>query len=641
MAILGMNSITVYGMIQDLENVIKRLQRAGAVQIEDVSEQDGLRKESKAKLELHINRETEQVEKALAVLERYVRHKDVFLKARQTVSPEIRVQTSRILEICKEISASEQSISAADEEIKQLKSRALSLEPYFNCGVPLGIDGTKHTVIKAGRIQGRADEQYLESAMRKYPELMAYAEIISTSKEQTCLWIIYIRGSEDAEELLRDINFEEISLKTEFPPRSEARRLRNKAEELEKKKLEYIEKIKSLAKEGDEIRLLYDTLLIKRQQCMAAEKTGRTRYVFVLKGYVPKKRTREINDLLVNSGCVCETENADSSPDTPRAFENNAFASAVEGVTSTYSMPSPRDIDPNSIMAFFYYLFFGMMFSDAGYGALVVIVCGALAFGSGLEPEKRRMFRMFFFCGISTVFWGLMYGSFFGNAVSAVSETFLGKTAVLKPLWIDPVSEPLKLLIFSVVLGLIQILVGMGISFYMLVRDRRFSEAFFDVGLWMLVLIFAAVFSAGAGLGIGGIGNIGLYGMVAAAIGLVLTQGRHKKGILGKILGGVVSLYGITSYVSDILSYSRLMALGLATGVIANVVNILGTISGNLIIFVLISIIGHSMNFAINMLGAYVHTNRLQYVEFYSKFYEGGGREYKPLRLDSRYYRFE
>ena len=121
----------------------------------------------------------------------------------------------------------------------------------------------------------------------------------------------------------------------------------------------------------------------------------------------------------------------------------------------------------------------------------------------------------------------------------------------------------------------------------------------------------------------------------------MLTQGRHKKGIIGKALGGVVSLYGITSYVSDILSYSRLMALGLATGVIANVVNILGTISGNIAMFVVISIIGHGMNFAINMLGAYVHTNRLQYVEFYSKFYEGGGRAYKPLRLDSRYYRFE
>lgn len=641
MAILGMNSITVYGMIQDRENVLKRLQRAGAVQIEDVSEQEGLRKESKAKLEMRINREIEQAEKALAAIGKYVRHKDGALKARQTVSAEIRVNTSRIWEICEEISESEQRIFEVDEEISQLKSRALSLEPYFNCDVPLGIDGTKYTVIKAGRIQGRVDEQYLESAMRKYPELMMYSEIISASKDQTCLWIIYSRGSEDAEELLRDINFEEVSLKTELPPRSEARRLCKKAEELEKKKHGYIEKIKLLAKESDEIKLLYDTLLIKRQQCIAAEKTGRTRYVFVLKGYVPKKRTREINDLLVNSGCVCETEDADGLPDTPRAFENNAFASAVEGVTSTYSLPSPRDIDPNAIMAFFYYLFFGMMFSDAGYGVLVVIVCGALAFSGRLEPEKRGMFRMFFFCGISTVFWGLMYGSFFGNAVSAVSETFLGKTAVLKPLWIDPVSEPLKLLIFSIVLGLIQILVGMGISFYMLVRDRHFSEAFFDVGLWMLVLIFAAVFSAGAGLGIGGVGNIGLFGMTAAAIGLVLTQGRHKKGIIGKILGGVVSLYGITSYVSDILSYSRLMALGLATGVIANVVNILGTISGNLIIFVLISIIGHSMNFAINMLGAYVHTNRLQYVEFYSKFYEGGGREYKPLRLDSRYYRFE
>ena len=640
MAILGMNSITVYGMIHDRENVIKRLQRAGAVQVEEIR-QEGLRKESAAKWETRINRDTETVEKALAVIERYVPHKDSFLKSRPTASAEVRVQRHRLLEICSEITGAEQSIAEADEKIKQLSSKAHQLEPYFSCDVPLGIGGTEHTVIKTGRVQGKADERYFESAMRRYPELMAHIEILSVSKEQTVLWIVYMRGSEDAEKLLCDINFEETAMKTELPPKSEARRLRKNAEELETKKKEYTERIKALSKECDELRLLYDTLLIKKQQCQAAEKTGRTRYVFILKGYVPKKSTRHISDLLENSGCVCEIEDAEGSPDTPRAFENNAFASAVEGVTATYSLPSPRDIDPNAIMAFFYYLFFGMMFSDAGYGMLVMLVCGALAFGSRLEPEKRGMFRMFFFCGISTVFWGFMYGSFFGNAVSAVSETFLGRTAVLRPLWIDPVSEPLKLLIFSVILGLIQILVGMGISFYMLVRDRRFSEAFFDVGLWMLVLIFAAVFAAGAGLGISGIGNIGLYGMAASAIGLVLTQGSHKKGIIGKALGGVVSLYGITSYVSDILSYSRLMALGLATGVIANVVNILGTISGNIAMFVVISIIGHGMNFAINMLGAYVHTNRLQYVEFYSKFYEGGGRAYKPLRLDSRYYRFE
>lgn len=641
MAILGMNSITVYGMIHDRENVIKRLQREGAVQIEEISEQDGLRKESTAKWEMRINRDIERAEKALAVIERYVPHKNSFFMSRPIASAEVRIQRAKLLDICSDILDTEQRIAEIDENIKQLSGKVLFLEPYYNCDVPLGIGGTEHTVIKTGRVQGRADAQYFENAMRKYPELMAHIEIISKSKEQTCLWVVYMRGSEDAEKLLGDINFEEVTMKTELPPKSEARRIRRRAEELKKERLEYTEKIKTLSKECDEIRLLYDTLLIKRQQCAAAEKTGRTRYVFILRGYVPKKSTRRISDLLVNSGCVCEVEDADALPDTPRAFENGAFASAVEGITATYSLPSPRDIDPNAIMAFFYYLFFGMMFSDAGYGMLVVLVCGVLAFGGRLEPEKRGMFRMFFFCGISTVFWGLMYGSFFGNAVSAVSETFLGKTAVLRPLWIDPVSEPLKLLIFSVILGLIQILVGMGISFYMLVRDRRLSEAFFDVGLWMLVLIFAAVFAAGAGLGISGIGNIGLYGMAAAAAGLVLTQGRHKKGIIGKALGGVVSLYGITSYVSDILSYSRLMALGLATGVIANVVNILGTISGNIVVFVLISIIGHGMNFAINMLGAYVHTNRLQYVEFYSKFYEGGGRAYKPLKLDSKYYRFE
>jgi V/A-type H+-transporting ATPase subunit I len=272
-----------------------------------------------------------------------------------------------------------------------------------------------------------------------------------------------------------------------------------------------------------------------------------------------------------------------------------------------------------------------------------MLVCGILAFGKKLEPMKRKTFRMFFFCGISTTFWGIMYGSFFGDAIPTIAEKFFGASVTLNPVWIDPVSEPLTLLIFSVALGLVQILVGLFIKMYMLLRQKRVVEAVCDVGLWIAVLLGIAVLAGGMGLGIDALFNVGAVIACAGGVGLVLTQGRSKKGIIAKLFGGIVSLYDITSYVSDALSYSRLMALGLTTSVIASVVNILGSMGSGVvgaIMFILVFAAGHLLNFAINMLGAYVHTNRLQYVEFYSKFYEGGGRKFEPLAMETKYHRF-
>ena len=250
------------------------------------------------------------------------------------------------------------------------------------------------------------------------------------------------------------------------------------------------------------------------------------------------------------------------------------------------------------------------------------------------------MFKMFFYCGISTTFWGLMYGSFFGDMIATVSKTFGNGNLALNPILMDPVAKPMELLILSVAFGMIHILTALVIKFYMLWRDKKRLDAVFDVGFWILVLLGVSVLAAGAGLGNSAVLNVGIAMAVVGGVGLVLTQGRSNKNIIMKFFGGVLSLYDITSYIGDILSYSRLMALGLATGVIASVVNILGSLTGNIVLFIIISIFGHALNFAINMLGAYVHTNRLQYVEFYQKFYEGGGKRFQPLSMKTKYFNF-
>ncbi|MBQ7793836.1 MAG: V-type ATP synthase subunit I, partial [Clostridia bacterium] len=350
-------------------------------------------------------------------------------------------------------------------------------------------------------------------------------------------------------------------------------------------------------------------------------------------------------DITKNFTAAVELFEPTADEDVPRAFENNGFIEPVEGITSDYAMPSSHDVDPNPIMAFFYYFFFGMMFSDAGYGLLMMIACGLLGYGNFLEKGKRRAYKMFFFCGVSTTFWGLMYGSFFGDMIATVSKTFGNGTLALKPILMDPVQKPLDLLIMSVAFGLVHMLTALAVKFYMTWRSGEKLAAVFDTGFWFTLLSGIGIFAAGMGLGISVLQTVGLVMMIGSAAGLILTQGRDKKNPIMKVFGGILSLYDITSYVGDALSYSRLMALGLATGVIASVINVLGSLGGGsvvgLIAFILISVFGHSLNFAINMLGAYVHTNRLQYVEFYQKFYEGGGRKYKPFGFNTKYYLFK
>lgn len=549
-----------------------------------------------------------------------------------------------VLKQCYEIIRMSRKIQENTENISRIRAKQAALSPYLSLDVPMQFSGTRHTICKSGMLSGEWSTDRIQASLADVKS--AEFEVLSSDKLQTCIWIICHK--DDAEKLSaweREVQFTtpQFSLSHRIP-RDKVDVLEKAAETLSDEIKDYEEKIVDKAEFRDKIEMLYDHMTLRKEKYTALSKLGLTKNTFIMDGYIPEKYAARLTEKLEkNFKVYIELYDEENEDVIPKKFENNGFASPVEGITETYSMPSAVDIDPNPIMAFFYYLFFGMMFSDAGYGVLVMLVCGILAFGKKLEPAKRRMFKMFFFCGISTTFWGIMYGSFFGDAIPKIAEKFFGATITINPVWIDPVKEPLTLLIFSVALGLVQILVGLFIKMYMLLRRKKYIEAFCDVGLWIAVLMGIAVLAAGMGLGITPLYNAGIVIACAGGAGLVLTQGRSKKGIFGKLFGGIVSLYDITSYVSDALSYSRLMALGLTTSVIASVVNILGSMGTGFfgaIMFILVFAAGHLLNFAINMLGAYVHTNRLQYVEFFGKFYEGGGEKFEPLAMETKYHRF-
>ena len=308
-----------------------------------------------------------------------------------------------------------------------------------------------------------------------------------------------------------------------------------------------------------------------------------------------------------------------------------------------YSLPDYRGFDPTSIFALFYAVFFGIMLSDAGYGIIMAAGCFTVLRKFNLEGNTYKMVKLFFYCGISTTIWGALFGGWFGDIVAVFTRTFLGTEIAVAPIWFNPLDDPMKMLIFSLALGIIHLFTGMAIKAYMQIKEGHWFDALCDEGFWYITII-GLIAWLGGGMVLPSAVAVGKWMTIIGAAGLLLTGGRHNKGF-GKITGGLSNIYNITSYMSDILSYARLLALGLATGVIAQVVNTLGSLFGGgiggLIALVIIFLLGHTLNLAINVLGAFIHSSRLQYVEFFGKFYEDGGEPFDPFRKKTKYIKIE
>lgn len=672
MAVLPMARINIYGLKHDRKGVLEELQRLGAVDVRTFDETEGFERPDTYASIARFQKAKNDAKAALDVLEKYSpEKKSLFasLEGRKPISykhyERCVERRDAILNSVSEILKLEKSMADFKAEKLRCEASIEALMPWEPLPYALNYKGTRKAAAYIGVFpEQRTEDNLLDEfdevcKNQKADELAGsiHLEVISTGATQTYAFILCARAAaERTEELLRHMGFSAPSVVCEVEPRKKIAELKAAIEAVENGIKSAETEIVGHSEEREDLKFMTDYLTMRTDKYKVISQLGQSKSVFALTGYVPLRDTERVEKQLSDKFSIAyESEKADSD-DVPVALQNNAFAAPLEGVLETFSLPGRGEVDPTAAMAVFYYFLFGLMLSDAAYGIIMIAVCAiALWKFPRMETGLRKSLKMFLYCGISTTFWGVMFGGYFGDAIQVIAKTFFNKDIVINPVWFSPLNEPMRMLMFSLGVGIVHLFAGLGMKLYSLMRDKKYKDALYDVIFWyMLVggaivyLLSAPMFIEMSGLGFMLPASVGRGAAIVAllgAIGIALTAGRSSQNPFKRLAKGLYELYNVTGYLSDILSYSRLLALGLATGVIANVFNKMGSMMGGgvlgAIFFAIIFVVGHTLNIGINLLGAYVHTNRLQFVEFFGKFYEGGGTKYSPFRAETGYFEIE
>lgn len=643
--VVKMNEITVLGLANQYRELLGSLMDIGAVDVSTVDPEDSVTSAHNPNVQdelSDIEGKLGEIRSALSCLEKYCPRKRGFFQSRREIS---KSEFEKHIKNSDQIWKSIRIIRNCEDRLVKIKSEENSannlhnsLMPWKASTVPLQTSETVKTAFIMGTIPASADwNAFLEEFSEKVP--LAVADKVNSDNDQHYINVFYHKEAEqECLSLLKQCGFNRVVFSgLEGTVSDNFERLGQRLDELMEERSEAIGQIKDQESRRDSIEELYDALGMEKSRLTAAARALKTRKVFMIRGWIPEKLAIGAKEWLEKKYTVhIEIREPAKDEEFPVLLENNAFAETVEQVTTMYSFPNSRELDPDAVMAPFFILFFGLMLSDGGYGLVLALLTGFVLLRFKLERSMRKMMKLMFFCGMSTIFWGAMFGGWFGIS-------FFTKYAV----WFDSVAEPELMLSWALLFGVIHIFAALGMKAANLIRNKQYLDAVLDVGIWYITFTGFAMFllpnvpridpQLAAQLS-----GTGKYILLAGVVLVVITQGRSQKNIFGKMFGGVARLYDLISFFSDVLSYSRLMALGIATSIIASIINQMAFMFElpaliKPIAACVILLVGHTVNIAINSLGAYVHSCRLQFLEFFGKFYEGGGTEFEPLRADTEY----
>lgn len=653
MAIVEMKKLRLMVVREQKKELLNALQLLGCVQIDDGAEL--LRMEDYApylkeegSLSSEYRSAVSQIAAALKLLDKHAPVKSKLLSARPVVSEADFFDEKSLndeLAAAEKLSELDMKLRAITAEESRLRGLHAQLTPWRTLDMPLEMSGTARTDIYMGMLPSSADGSEISKELaQSAPECELFE--VSTDDDQRYVCVVCLREEkEEALEELRKSGFTLSSIAglTGTPAQNMAA-IENEIDGCRKQKADTEAEICSYAPHRDAFKLCVDRMNVKIAKAEAEARLVGTDCVLCMTGWMEAPLEDALTECLSKFDCAWEFEvpEKDEYPEVPVKLKNNKFTEPLNMVTNMYSLPQYGSVDPNPLMAGFFILFYGIMMADMGYGLLMMIA--ALVVIKCMKPKGGMKYfsHLLFEGGVSTFVMGILTGGFFGNAVPTLVEIFGGDSGALGILsdpFIDPLTDTTAVLVGAMALGFVHLMTGLVVNWKLKAKDGHFMDGVWDEGTWMVIF-------AGLALFVLDIGNIAGWPVVLiiGCLMLFYGSGREAKGI-GKITAVFGAIYnGLTGWFGDILSYSRLMALMLAGSVIGQVFNTLAAMPSqggvsvfSILAFLLIFIIGHALNFGLNLLGCFVHDLRLQCLEFFGKFYQDGGKPFKPLDVSTKY----
>lgn len=668
MAIVEMQRIGIYGLKKDRKKVLEFLQGTGAVEVAISESADELfDKMDTAGDKVRYQKIADDFEHAIELLKKYdTKRQKALLNLENKLIlksewDEVISQRQKLYSQMNRVLALEKSISESEATIIRKENKIASIKPWQSLDIPLNSEKTKTTKIFIGSFPMLlTEEQLINIAVKDMEdEQPVTVKLLGVDNQVSNVCVIAHNSIADkVEENMRSEGYIKLPYLTHRVPELAIEKRRKEIKAEEEKIKGYKKELDSMTHNIETFKVAADYFRTRSEKYRILGTIPQSKNAFFIEGWVEKEKADAIKNALEEKyDVVVEYEeiSEEEVQNEPVVLKNNKFSACTEGVLESYGLPQHGRVDPTTVMSIFYVFFFGMMLSDAGYGLVMSIICAVVLIKhKRIATGLKKMIQLFFWCGLSTTFWGFMYGGFFGDAIDVIAHTFFGVPAteqVLKPIWFAPLENPMKLLIYCMLFGLIHLYAGLAMKGYEYLKNHDVIGFVSDIISWylfitglVLMLLPSSIFASIAGRQIVFAPALVTASKVITIAGLaiiLLMSGRANKNWGLRIALGAYDIYGVTGWLSDVLSYSRLLALGLATGVIANVINMMASMNGNspvgAVIFIVVFILGHTLNILINLLGAYVHTNRLQYVEFFGKFYDGGGKPFEPFKTINRY----
>ena len=623
MAIVKLSKLKLYGMVEEKTEVVDLLYKSNLVHIKDVNNIPGMTKNSNESKIAEYEQKLQKLQKVIEFYEnlrKNSKYSEILVKENdfndfENQHKEIIDELSQVVSILEVIDEKNHLIA----EIKNEKSNNESQNEEF--------DNTDKKLflinIKISSTQIEELKSYLDDLdLTHYTEENGNFEIVIPETELNRL-----------EEIISKLKLK-IDFKEEKIVSAETFEYYSKL--LGSYEVRSIKEfIDSGKKHLDLYKIYYDYLFEAKQKLELDNSLGFTKKTFMLNGYIENDKKQEFENLIKSSNLSVSYEfSKPSSKDAvPTKTKNRKLVKPFEFVTNMYSVPRYNEIDPNYFVGIFFSLYFGFIMADIGYGIILTLIGLCLSLKKGKNTGMKELMRVIAIGGACSIIFGIFFGSFFGYTNSDIK-------LIPKAILPDPSKNVMLYLIGSVAIGAVQIMVSFVLKGILLIRRGRIAEAICSAFAWDIFFIGVALFGLDLANITSGLQMIGIIiaasGVAISVIGnIIINKGFDR---LAKSFG---SLYGILNLFSDLLSYTRLFGLMLSGVIIASIVNQLASGFFTSIIKaplgIIILLIGHSFNIAMGALGAYIHDARLQYIEFFSRFYEGEGELFMPFGSDYSY----